>query len=94
MAGPSSGSHSAAALEEGAEMSERLNQMRAVECLEDFYGVDGDGLGQGEAACEEDLERVQEARVLTKFFTLSHSQPFGRGVGRQAQSVRAAKKQS
>ena len=65
MAAAGCGSHSAAALEEGREMSERLNQTRAAECLEDFYGVDGDGLGEGEAVCEEDLDLVWHPRCFT-----------------------------
>ena len=70
-------------------MSEKLNRKRAAECLEDFYGVDGDGLGEGEAACEEDLEQELLSAKEQGFFTLSRSQPFGvGGVRRQAQSPR------
>jgi hypothetical protein len=59
-------------------MSEELNTMRAEEYFEDLYGVDGDGLGEGEVAYEGEfswpfsllgvLERVrtglQEARNM------------------------------
>ena len=62
MAGAGSGSHSAAALEEGEGMSEKL---RAGECLDEFYGLDGDGLGEGEAVCEEDLDLVWHPRCFT-----------------------------
>ncbi len=34
-------------------MSEERNPMMASE---EFYGVDGDGLGEGEVSCEEDFE--------------------------------------
>jgi hypothetical protein len=37
-------------------MSEELNAMRAQECFEELYGVDGDGLGEGEGSCEADFE--------------------------------------
>lgn len=36
-------------------MSEELNTMTAEECLEELYGVDGDGLGEGEEVCEGEL---------------------------------------
>jgi hypothetical protein len=39
-------------------MSEELNAMRAEECFEELYGVDGDGLGEGEGSCEADFEQV------------------------------------
>ena len=35
-------------------MSEKLKAKRAS--LEEFYGVDGDGLGEGEVSCQEELE--------------------------------------
>lgn len=37
-------------------MSEKLNAMRAEECFDELYGVDGDGLGEGEVACEAELD--------------------------------------
>ncbi len=37
-------------------MSERQIAMTWAERCEDFYGVDGDGLGEGEVICQEDLE--------------------------------------
>ena len=37
-------------------MSEELKSVTAAECFEEFYGVDGDGLGQGEMSCQEELE--------------------------------------
>jgi hypothetical protein len=37
-------------------MSEELNAMRGEECFEELYGVDGDGLGEGEGSCEADFE--------------------------------------
>jgi hypothetical protein len=36
-------------------MSEKPRTLPAGECLDEFYGLDGDGLGEGEAVCEEDL---------------------------------------
>ena len=36
-------------------MSEELKTMRAGECFDDLYGVDGDGLCEGEVACDEEL---------------------------------------
>ena len=57
-------------------MSERLNAKKAAECFEELYGVDGDGLGEGAVACEEDLEQVLVV-MAQRFFTLSHSQPLG-----------------
>ena len=37
-------------------MSGKLKAMRATECFEEFYGVDGDGLGEGEVRGQEELE--------------------------------------
>jgi hypothetical protein len=37
-------------------MSEELNTMTRAESFDELYGVDGDGLGEGEVACEEELE--------------------------------------
>ena len=37
-------------------MSGKLKAMRAIECFDEFYGVDGDGLGEGEVSCQEELE--------------------------------------
>ena len=36
-------------------MSEKLKIMRAVECFDESYGVDGDGLCEGEVAYEAEL---------------------------------------
>ncbi len=36
-------------------MSEKLKTMREGECLDDSYGLDGDGLCEGEVACEEEI---------------------------------------
>lgn len=36
-------------------MSEGLKSVTAAEWFEEFYGLDGDGLGEGEVACEEEL---------------------------------------
>jgi len=56
LAGAGGVGRSAAALEEGARMSGKLKAMRGTECFEEFYGVDGDGLGEGEVSCLEELE--------------------------------------
>ena len=37
-------------------MSEELNAMTGAESFDELYGVDGDGLGEGEVACEAELE--------------------------------------
>jgi len=56
LAGAGGGGRSAAALEEGARMSGKLKAMRVTKRFEEFYGVDGDGLGEGEVRCQEELE--------------------------------------
>ena len=52
LAGTAKGGGSAATLEEGAGMSEGLNTRMGAE---ELYGVDGDGLGEGEVSCEAEL---------------------------------------
>ena len=37
-------------------MSEELNAVTGAESFDELYGVDGDGLGEGEVACEAELE--------------------------------------
>jgi hypothetical protein len=37
-------------------MSEELNTMTGAEYFDELYGVDGDGLGEGEVACKAELE--------------------------------------
>ena len=54
LAGSDGMGDSAAALEEGAGMSGKPE--RAQELLDELYGVDGDGLGEGEIACEAEIE--------------------------------------
>jgi hypothetical protein len=36
-------------------MSEELDTTTGLDCLEDFSGVQGDGLGEGEVACESEF---------------------------------------
>jgi hypothetical protein len=37
-------------------MSEELSNVTRAESFDELYGVDGDGLGEGEVACEAELE--------------------------------------
>ena len=37
-------------------MSEELNAVTGAESFDELYGVDGDGLGEGEVACEAERE--------------------------------------
>jgi hypothetical protein len=92
LASENSGSDSATALEEGANMSDELINTEGRDPLGECNGVDGDGLGDGEVAYEGELtwsfsRRGVFERVAEELPAARNTQRSGgpRSVSRRAQ---------